>query len=227
MSLRDQLYQNLIEKDRYLMLFDGLKITLLISFFAVILGITLGFLLAFMNLSEFRVGKFRPFRTIAAVYVDIIRGTPVVTQLLIFYFIIFSFADPIFAAVVAFGANSAAYVSEIIRAGILSVDKGQTEAGLSLGFTRATTMRLIVIPQAIKNIFPALCNEFIVLIKETAAVGYISVTDLSKTGQIIYSRTLNAFVPLISTAILYFILIKILTLLFRRLEQKLRESDKR
>lgn len=227
MSLREQIYINLIYENRWMFLIDGLKMTLFISLFAILLGITLGITLAFFKISKFRVFGCSPLKTIAGVYIDIIRGTPVVTQLLIFYFVIFRTGNPAIVAIIAFGVNSGAYVSEIIRAGILSIDKGQTEAGLSLGFTNTATMRLIVIPQAVKNILPALANEFIVLIKETAAVGYISTVDLTKAGQYIYSRTFSAFVPLISAAILYFIVIKLLSILFAQLETKLRSSDRR
>ncbi len=156
-----------------------------------------------------------------------IRGTPSVTQLMIIYFVIFATVDldKWIIAAIAFGVNSGAYVSEIIRAGILSVDHGQTEAGRSLGLNAFQTMTRIVIPQAVKNIFPALCNEFIVLIKETAIVGYVGLMDIQKAGDFIKSATFNAFMPLFGTAVIYYVLIKILTLLLRRIEIVLRRSD--
>lgn len=181
-------------------------------------------LIAMCNLSH---KKF--LRVVGGVYTDVIRGTPSVTQLMIIYFVIFAFVqlDKWIIAAIAFGINSGAYVSEIIRAGILSIDKGQTEAGRSLGLSAFQTMSRIVIPQAVKNIFPALCNEFIVLIKETAIVGYVGLMDIQKAGDFIKSATFIAFMPLIGTAVIYYILIKILTLLLGRIEARLRKSDAR
>ena len=166
---------------------------------------------------------------IGKIYTDVIRGTPSVTQLMFIYFVVFATVDleKWVIAAIAFGINSGAYVSEIIRAGILSIDKGQTEAGRSLGLNAMQTMVSIVIPQAVKNIFPALCNEFIVLIKETAIVGYIGLVDIQKAGDLIKSATFEAFMPLIATAIIYFVLIKTLTLALARVEKALRKSDSR
>ena len=178
--------------------------------------------IAFLNLSNKKVLRF-----FGKLYTDVIRGTPAVTQLLIIYFVIFAtigWADWIIASI-AFGINSGAYVSEIIRAGILSIDKGQTEAGRSLGLSKTQTMVYVVIPQATKNVFPALCNEFIVLIKETAIVGYVGIMDIAKAGDFIKSKTFEAFMPLIATAIIYFILIKILTVILSRVEKALRKSE--
>ena len=168
-------------------------------------------------------------RAVGGVYTDVIRGTPSVTQLLIIYFVIFASVDldKWIIAAIAFGVNSGAYVSEIIRGGILSVDRGQTEAGRSLGLNAFQTMTRIVIPQAVKNIFPALCNEFIVLIKETAIVGYVGLMDIQKAGDFIKSATFKAFMPLVGTAVIYYVLIKILTLTLRRVENHLRKSDVR
>lgn len=182
----------------------------------------IGFLIALCNLSK---NKF--LRAIGKIYTDIIRGTPSVTQLMIIYFVIFATVDieKWIIAAIAFGINSGAYVSEIIRAGILSIDKGQTEAGRSLGLNAYQTMTRIVIPQALKNIFPALCNEFIVLIKETAIVGYVGLMDIQKAGDFIKSATYEAFMPLIGTAIIYYVLIKVLTLILGIFENKLRKSD--
>lgn len=179
-------------------------------------------LVALCNLSRRKVIRF-----LGSVYTDVIRGTPSVTQLMIIYFVIFATVDldKWIIAAIAFGVNSGAYVSEIIRAGILSVDHGQTEAGRSLGLNAFQTMTRIVIPQAVKNIFPALCNEFIVLIKETAIVGYVGLMDIQKAGDFIKSATFNAFMPLFGTAVIYYVLIKILTLLLRRIEIVLRKSD--
>lgn len=213
-----------VTEQRYMLLLRGFGVTIETSLLAVIIGCLIGLLIAFCALSTNKV-----FRGIAKVYTDVIRGTPSVTQLMIIYFVIFA-TVPLpkwIIASIAFGINSGAYVSEIIRGGILSVDKGQTEAGRSLGLSARQTMQDIVIPQAVKNIFPSLCNEFIVLIKETAIVGYVGLMDLQKAGDFIKSATFEAFMPLIATAVIYFILIKILTLLFGRVEENLRRSDKR
>lgn len=211
-----------IREDRYLQLLDGIGITVKISLLAVIIGIAIGLAIAFCNLS-----KNKPLNWFGKLYTDIIRGTPSVTQLMIIYFVVFATVDweKWIIAAIAFGINSGAYVSEIIRAGILSIDKGQTEAGRSLGLSGLQTMTFIVIPQAVKNIFPALCNEFIVLIKETAIVGYIGLVDIQKAGDFIKSATLEAFMPLIATAIIYFVLIKILTVILARVEKALRKSE--
>ncbi|MBQ3109291.1 MAG: amino acid ABC transporter permease [Clostridia bacterium] len=213
-----------IKDDRYMLLLDGIGVTIKVSLLAIVIGISIGLLIAFCSLSK---NKF--FRGIGKVYTDIIRGTPSVTQLMIIYFVVFATVDwaKWIICAIAFGINSGAYVSEIIRGGILSIDKGQTEAGRALGLSNAQTMTNIVIPQAVKNIFPALCNEFIVLIKETAIVGYIGLVDIQKAGDFIKSLTFEAFMPLIATAIIYFVLIKILTLVLGRIEKALRKSDAR
>jgi His/Glu/Gln/Arg/opine family amino acid ABC transporter permease subunit len=207
-----------------LLLLDGIGVTIKISLLAVLIGIAIGLVIAFCALSKKKV-----LNLIGKVYTDVIRGTPSVTQLMIIYFVVFATVDleKWVIAAIAFGINSGAYVSEIIRAGILSIDKGQTEAGRSLGLNAMQTMVSIVIPQAVKNIFPALCNEFIVLIKETAIVGYIGLVDIQKAGDLIKSATFEAFMPLIATAIIYFVLIKTLTLALARVEKALRKSDSR
>lgn len=213
---------NFIDENRYMYIVDGLGVTIEVSLLAVVIGVAIGVLIALAVMSN-RKWLSTPARW----YTDIIRGTPMVTQLLIVYFVIFASSrmDKWIIASIAFGLNSGAYVSEIIRAGIQSVDHGQMEAGRSLGLSKAQTMIRIIIPQAVKNIFPALVNEFIVLIKETAIVGYIGLEDLAKGGDFIRSRTYSAFMPLIATAIIYFLLIKILTKLFSLLERRLRRSE--
>ncbi len=204
------------------MLLSGIGVTFKVSILAIILGLISGCFIALGSMSKRKV-----FRGIGRVYTDIIRGTPSVTQLMIIYFVIFATInwEKWIIASIAFGINSGAYVSEIIRAGIQSVDIGQTEAGRSLGMTGAQTMLYIIIPQAAKNIFPALCNEFIVLIKETAIVGYVGLMDIQKAGDFIKSATFEAFMPLIMTAVIYYVIIKILTLLLGLIEKKLRASD--
>jgi polar amino acid transport system permease protein/polar amino acid transport system substrate-binding protein len=206
------------------LLLKGIGITIKVSLLAALLGIIIGFLIAICNLSN---KKF--LNIIGKIYTDVIRGTPSVTQLMIIYFVIFATVnwEKWIIAAIAFGINSGAYVSEIIRAGILSIDKGQTEAGRSLGLNAKQTMMEIVVPQAVKNIFPAMCNEFITLIKETAIVGYVGLMDIQKAGDFIKSATYEAFMPLIGTAIIYFVLIKILTLALAKYEDHLRKSDNR
>ena len=213
-----------IREDRYKLLLSGIGVTIKVSLLAVIIGILIGMLIAMCNLSKRKLPK-----AVGGIYTDVIRGTPSVTQLMIIYFVIFASVnlDKWIIAAIAFGINSGAYVSEIIRGGILSVDHGQTEAGRSLGLNAFQTMTRIVIPQAVKNIFPALCNEFIVLIKETAIVGYVGLMDIQKAGDFIKSATYEALVPLVGIAIIYYVLIKILTLLLRQIENQLRKSDVR
>ena len=190
-SLQDRFVLNFIKDDRWMYIADGLKVTLLVTFFAVIVGIILGFLVAVVRSTYDKTGKLELLNILCQVYLTVIRGTPVVVQLLIIYFVIFGSVniDKIFVAVMAFGLNSGAYVAEIFRSGIMSIDGGQFEAGRSLGFNYVQTMRYIVMPQAFKNVLPALGNEFIVLLKETSVAGYIALQDLTKGGDIIRSRT--------------------------------------
>ncbi len=230
-------YLNFIKDDRYMQMVRGLGNTLLISLLAILLGVTFGaiaFLLRnsfFLDNSRFRVLRWigKAFKGIGYVYVDVIRATPMVTQLLIIYFVIFASVNinAVFVAILAFGFNSGAYVSEIFRAGIQSIDNGQMEAGRSLGLSRIQTMVYIIVPQAIKNILPTLANEFIVLIKETAVVGYISVQDLTRGADIIRSLTFEPFLPLVAAAVVYYIIIKFLTLAIAAFERRLRASDNR
>ena len=217
-----------VEGDRWKLYIKGLGVTLEIALFAAIIGLLIGTVVALRRLSTKRDGKKTIWARIAGVYIDVIRGTPSVLQLLIMWFVIMKNChNGILVAVLSFGINSGAYVSEIVRAGILAVDKGQTEAGRSLGLSKAQTMIYIVIPQAIKNVLPPIGNEFIVLLKETAIVGYVSLTDLTRAANQITSRTYEAFMPLIGAAVIYFTIIKILTILLERLERRLRKSDNR
>ena len=218
----EQFARCFIEEDRYMLLVRGIGVTISVSLLAVFIGIVIGFFIALCNLSKNKVLK-----TIGGIYTDVIRGTPSVTQLMIIYFVVFATVrwPKWIIAGIAFGINSGAYVAEIIRAGILSIDKGQTEAGRSLGLTAGQTMVGIIMPQAVKNIFPTLCNEFIVLIKETAIVGYVGLMDIQKAGDFIKSSTFLAFMPLIGTAIIYYVMIKLLTLGLKKIEESLRKSD--
>lgn len=217
-----------IEGDRWKLYLRGLGVTIEIAILAAIIGMAIGTVVALMRLSIKRNGKKTIWSLIAGAYIDIIRGTPSVLQLLIMWFIIMKNSNNgVLVAVLSFGINSGAYVSEIVRAGILAVDKGQTEAGRSLGLSKAQTMIYIVIPQAIKNVLPPIGNEFIVFLKDTAIVGYVSLTDLTRAANQITSRTYEAFMPLIGAAVIYFTLIKILTILLDKLERRLRKSDNR
>lgn len=217
-----------LEKDRWKLYLEGLGVTVEIAFFAAILGLVIGTALALMKLSVSRNGKKTIWTVIANCYIDVIRGTPSVLQLLIMWFIIFANSkNGVMVAVLSFGINSGAYVAEIVRAGILAVDQGQMEAGRALGLSKGQTMMHIIMPQAVKNVLPPIGNEFIVLLKETAIVGYVSLTDLTRAANQIVSRTYEAFMPLIGAAVIYFVVIKILTVLLGYLERGLRKSDYR
>ncbi len=217
-----------ITKDRWMLYLKGLGITMEVAIFAALIGIAIGTVAAFMKLSVTRKGKPSILAKIANIYIDVIRGTPSVLQLLIMWFVVMKNChNGILVASLTFGINSGAYVAEIVRAGILAVDKGQTEAGRSLGLNQFQTMVYIVIPQAFKNVLPPLCNEFIVLIKETAIVGYVGMSDLTRVANEMTSSIYEAFTPLIGAAVIYFIIIKLLTILLGLLERRLRKSDNR
>ena len=224
MSILEKLYATFIFEERWRWFVSGLGYTLLISLFAVLLGLVIGILMALMRLSKNKILK-----AISGVYIDVIRGTPTMVQLLIIYYIIFApVAIPKWiVGVIAFGINSGAYIAEIVRGGILSINVGQTEAGRSLGLTQAQTMMSIVMPQAMKNILPALANEFIVLIKETAVIGMVSNIDLVGAARKVQSLTYDFAVPLLSIAVIYYVVIKILSLALGRIEARMRKSDKR
>ena len=218
---------NFIEEERWKYIADGLFVTLQVTFFAVILGIFLGFLVAMVRSTYDKTGKLKLLNFFCNLYLTVIRGTPVVVQLLITYFVIFGSVniDKVLVAVIAFGFNSGAYVAEIIRGGIMSVDQGQFEAGRSLGFSYFRTMIYIILPQALKNVLPALANEFIVLLKETSVAGYIALQDLTKGGDIIRSRTYDAFMPLIAVAVLYLLMVMLFNYFVKQLERRLRNSE--
>jgi arginine/lysine/histidine transport system permease protein len=230
MQLWDQIYQCLIYKNRYRYITDGLKNTLIITFFAIVLGVVLGTLVALVKVGHNNNPKKLRFANgICNIYLTLIRGTPVVVQLMIMYYVILSQTkvNDITAAILAFGINSGAYVAEVIRSGIQSVDKGQIEAGRSLGLNQRTTMIKIVFPQALKNVLPAIGNEFIALVKETSVAGYIGIQDLTKGGDIIRSITYLPFTPLLTTAAVYLIIVVGLTAILTRLEGRLHRSDNR
>ena len=226
-ELKSSFISNFIDDNRWRYITDGLKITLLVTVFAVLIGVVLGFLIAIVRTTHDKTGKLKILNAICKVYLTVIRGTPVVVQLMIIYFIIFGSVDisKVVVAIVAFGINSGAYVAEIFRSGIMSIDNGQFEAGRSLGLNYSQTMRLIILPQAFKNVLPTLCNEFISLLKETSVSGYIALQDLTKGGDIIRSRTYDAFMPLIAVALIYLAMVMIFTKLVSLLERRLRNSD--
>lgn len=218
---------NFVKGDRWRYLTNGLGITLLVAFSAVLLGAFLGFVVALIRTTHDRGGRWGFANWLCNVYLTVIRGTPMVVQLLICYFVIFAALDnKVLVAVVAFGVNSGAYVAEIIRAGITSIDPGQMEAGRSLGLTHMGTMRHIILPQAIRNVLPALGNEFIVLLKETSVAGYIALQDLTKGGDIIRSQTYSAFLPYFAVAGIYLALVMLFTRLLAKLERKLRQDGR-
>lgn len=223
-GLMRSLNSTFIVGDRWRMFLSGLGYTLLISLFSVILGLIIGTIMALMRLS-----KNKLLKGIAGVYIDVIRGTPTMVQLLIIYFIIFA-KVPIaqwIVGCIAFGINSGAYIAEIVRGGILSVDRGQTEAGRSLGMTSKQTMASIIMPQAMKNILPALGNEFVVLIKETAVIGMIASIDLVGAALQVQSRTYDYIVPLMAIAVIYYVVIKIISVVLSKIENAMRKADKR
>lgn len=234
--LKEQFILNFVDDNRWKYLLNGLGVTLEITFFAVIIGIAIGIVVAVVRSTyDKTIDSLRPslgrvvlsvFDAVCRVYLTVIRGTPVVVQLLITYFLIFvSSSNGVLVAIITFGINSGAYVAEIFRSGIMSIDAGQTEAGRSLGFNYVQTMRFIIIPQAFKNVLPALANEFIVLLKETSVAGYVAVQDLAKGGYIILGRTYSPFMPLIAVALIYLILVMFFTWLVGKLERRLRSSD--
>ena len=227
-GFKESFYQNFIEKDRWQYLLTGLENTLLITIFAVLIGVAIGFLVAIIRASHDKNGSLKILNFICRVYLTVIRGTPTMIQLMITYYIIFASVNvsKIFVAVCAFGINSGAYVAEIVRSGIMSIDQGQFEAGRSLGFNYVQTMHLIILPQAFKNVLPALGNEMIVLLKETSISGYVGTMDLTKGGDIIRSTTYEAYLPLFGVAAIYLVIVMLMTAGVNRLERKLRTNER-
>ena len=223
----DTCTRNFINGDNWHYIADGLVTTIQITFFAVLVGIVIGFIVGIIRSTYDKTHRLKILNFICNVYLTVIRGTPVLVQLLIIYYVIFASVriDKVLVAVLAFGINSGAYVAEIFRSGIMSIDNGQFEAGRSLGFNYPQTMWYIIMPQAFKNVLPALCNEFIALLKETSIAGYIGLQDLTKGGDIIRSRTYSAFMPLIAVALIYLAIVLIFTQLIKILERRLRQSE--
>ena len=234
-NLKSQFILNFISGDRWKLLVQGLGTTVKITIVAVILGIFLGIVIAVIrssydknseNMHGISKALFSVLNFIAKIYLTVIRGTPVVVQLLIMYYIIFASSNnKLFVAILSFGLNSAAYVAEIFRSGIMSIDAGQFEAGRAMGLNFPKTMIYIIIPQAFKNVLPALANEVIVLLKETSVAGYVAMTDLTRAGNMIRGVTFSAFMPLIAVAVIYLVIVMILTKLVSLLERRLRASD--
>ena len=222
-KIKDNLYYTLIYEDRYKYFLEGLGNTLIMAFFACIIGIILGLLLSLVIDYNEKTGKLALLSKIASLYIGIIRGTPSLLQLMIIYYVIFKSVDIsiIFVGIISFGLNSAAYVSQIIKSGIISVPSGQEEASKMLGLNYAQTLRYIVMPQAFRNVMPALGNEFITLLKETSVAGYICIIELTKASDIVASRTYDYFFPLFIVAIIYLILTLSLTKLLNNIERKL------
>ena len=223
-SLIDDFHLCFVKADRWQYLLKGLGVTLEVAIAAILLGLIIGFVVAIVRSSHDKYGKFGFLNAIAKVYLTIIRGTPMVVQLLICYFIILKSLDKVFVAILAFGINSGAYQAEIMRAGIMSVDPGQMEAGRALGLGYWRTMLKVILPQAIRNVLPALGNEFIVLMKDTSIVGYIALIDLAKGGDIIRSQTYSVYTPYLTVAAIYLVLVMTMTWLLGILERHLRNT---
>ena len=227
-SLYESFVLNFIKDDRWKYLTNGLAVTLKITFFAVLLGLAIGFVIAMIRSTYDNTGKLKILNAITSFYLLVIRGTPVVVQLMIIYFVIFGSVriDKSFVAILAFGINSGAYQAEIFRSGIQSIPRGQFEAGRSLGFNYRETMTNIIMPQAFKNVIPTLANEFIVLLKETSVAGYIALEDLTKGGDIIRSRTWSAFMPLMAVALIYLLLVMLFSHGVKLVERRLKKSER-
>ncbi len=224
----DEFKLNFIDQNRYQYILEGLKNTIIISLLAVVVGIAIGFLVAIIRSNHDKTGHMKIANALCKVYLTVIRGTPTMIQLLIIYYVIFASVNvpKLVVAFIAFGLNSGAYVAEIVRSGIMAVDHGQFEAGRSLGLNYKQTMRYIIMPQAFKNVLPALGNEFIVLLKETSISGYIGLTDLTHGGDIIRGITFSAMMPLLAVALIYLILVMGLSYCMERLERRLRVNER-
>lgn len=226
-SLWNRFSRSFLEEDRWELYLQGLGNTLIIALIAAVIGIVIGFTLAMVNYVNKKTGKLKPLAAISKIYITIIRGTPVVLQLMIMYFVILvSWDSGIMIGAITFGLNSGAYVAEVARAGFEAVDDGQREAGRSLGLSTWETMRYIIIPQALRNCLPPLFNEFITLVKETAVVGYVGIYDLGKIPGLIQSRTFDYLFPLLIAAVMYLVVVMILTKILRILEKKYAKSDR-
>ncbi len=226
-ELKNDVYNVLIKNDNYRHITDGLLITIEITLAALVIGLALGFVVAIIRSTHDKTGKFKFLNSICKLYLTIFRGTPVIVQLLIIYYLWLGKAGvhENIAAIVAFGINSGAYVAEIVRSGIMSIDNGQFEAGRSLGFNYVQTMIYIILPQAIKNVLPTLANEFIVLLKETSVASFIAVKDMMKGANALVGFTYNMNIPYITVALIYLVMVLVLQKGVSLLERRLRNSD--
>lgn len=221
------LYNTFIVSERYKILIEGFEKTLIITIGALLIGVIIGTIVAIIKVFAEENKKLRLLEIICDIYLTVIRGTPVVVQLLISFFIIFTTAkDGTWVAIITFGVNSGAYVAEVIRSGIKAIDKGQMEAGRSIGFSNVQTMWYIILPQAFKNILPAIGNEMIALLKETSVAGYVAVVDLTKAGNQIKNTTYDQFNPIMLVAIVYLIMVLIMTQLLKLMERRLKKSER-
>jgi polar amino acid transport system substrate-binding protein len=227
-SFADKFKSDFIDDARYQYLLTGLRNTLIIAICAALIGIVIGFLIAIVRSNHDKTGKMKVLNFLCNIYLTVIRGTPTMVQLLIIYYVIFSSVhiNKIVVALLAFGINSGAYVAEIFRSGIMSIDNGQFEAARSLGLNYRQTMIQVILPQAFKNVLPALANEFIVLLKETSISGYIGLNDLTRGGDIIRSITYDPMLPLFGVALIYLVLVVILSSLVKKLERRLRSNER-
>ena len=221
-----KLASTFLEDDRYMMLVDGLRNTVIITLGALCIGIVIGALVAIIKYCGEGSRAMKPLCVLCDIYTTVIRGIPVVVLLLIFYFVIMQSANGITVGIVTFGINSGAYMAELMRSGIGAVDAGQMEAGRSLGMSRIQTTIHVILPQAMKNILPAIGNEMIALLKETAVAGYVAVQDLTRAGNLIRNNTFDAFNPLMVVALTYLIIVVALTWLLNRLEKQLHKGDR-
>ena len=227
MSWFNKLHETFIATGHYKMILGGLRNTLIITLGALLIGVVIGSIIAVAKYFSGGVPSMKAVEAICDLYVTAIRGIPVVVLLLIFYFVVLSGADGVVVAILTFGINSGAYMAEVIRSGINAVDKGQMEAGRSLGLSKMQTMRKIIFPQAIRNILPAIGNEMIALLKETSVAGYVAVIDLTRAGNLVRNNTFDAINPLMLVALVYLVLVVGLTRLLKVFERKLARSEKR
>ena len=230
-TIKQSFIKTFITEDRYKMLLEGMGNTLKVAFFATLMGVVIGMIVAVIKVSCKQSSRpnliLKLLNAVCELYTTVIRGTPVVVQLLIAYGIIFVSSDAaVLVGTLTFGINSGAYVAEIIRAGILAVDIGQTEAGRSLGLSQSTTMMTIIMPQALKNILPAIGNEFISVLKETSVLGYLGVMDVTRFAERVISRTADVYFPYLSIALVYLVMVMILNYLVKKLEKRLAKSDR-
>ena len=223
----DKLHETFIETGYYTLLLEGLGNTIIITLGALVIGVVIGMIIAVIKYFAEDVPALKPLAVVCDFYVTAIRGIPVVVLLLIFYFIVMASADGITVAILTFGINSGAYMAELIRSGINAVDKGQMEAGRSLGMSKLQATGKIILPQALRYILPAIGNELIALLKETAVAGYVAVKDLTRAGNLIRNNTYDAVNPLMSVAVIYLVLVVLLTQLLKAVEGRLNKSDKR